>query len=70
MHVLNLIALYYILYCDMTPERRKCTVRKATQRRPLLDNGWLGTFPQQRMSTRITDELFEMAIFIWFVPDL
>jgi hypothetical protein len=30
------------------PERRKCAVREAPQRRPLLDNGSLGTFPKQR----------------------
>jgi hypothetical protein len=33
----------------MTPERRKCAVREALQRRPLLDNGSLSTFPQQRV---------------------
>jgi hypothetical protein len=32
----------------MTPERRKCAVREALQRRPLLDNGSLDTRPQQR----------------------
>jgi hypothetical protein len=26
---------------DMTPERRKCAVREAQQRRLLLDNGYL-----------------------------
>jgi hypothetical protein len=26
------------LYCDMTPESRKCAVREVQQRRPLLDN--------------------------------
>jgi hypothetical protein len=34
----------------MTPERRKRAVREAPQSRPLLDNGSLGTFPQQRIS--------------------
>jgi hypothetical protein len=33
----------------MTPELWKCAVREAPQRRPLLDNGSLGTFPQQRL---------------------
>jgi hypothetical protein len=33
----------------MTPERLKCAVREAPQRRLLLYNGSLGTFPQQRM---------------------
>jgi hypothetical protein len=37
------------IYCDMTPERRKCAVGEALQRRPLLDNGSLGTFPRQRI---------------------
>jgi hypothetical protein len=36
-------------YCDMTPERWKCAVREAPQRRSLLDNGSLGTFQQQRI---------------------
>jgi hypothetical protein len=27
----------------MTPERRKCAIREAPQRRPLLDNGSLGS---------------------------
>jgi hypothetical protein len=35
------------MYCDMTPEHWKCAVRKAPHRRPLLDNGSLGTFPEQ-----------------------
>jgi hypothetical protein len=34
----------------MTPERRKCAVREALQRCPLLGNGSLSTFPRQRMS--------------------
>jgi hypothetical protein len=39
-----------IYYCDMTPERRKCAVREAPQRRPLLDNGSLGAFHQQQIN--------------------
>jgi hypothetical protein len=39
----------YPEYCDMTPERRKCAIREAPQRRLLLDNASLGTFPQQRI---------------------
>jgi hypothetical protein len=31
------------------PEGRKCAVREAPQRRPLLDNGSLDTFTQQRI---------------------
>jgi hypothetical protein len=34
----------------MTPERRKCAVREAPQRCPLLDNGSLDTFRQQRIA--------------------
>jgi hypothetical protein len=33
----------------MTPERRKCAVRKAPQRRPVLDNRSLGAFQQERI---------------------
>jgi hypothetical protein len=33
----------------MTPERRKCAVGGAPQRRPLTDNDSLGTFPYQRI---------------------
>jgi hypothetical protein len=40
------------MYCDMTPESQKCAVRETPQRRPLLDNGSLGTLPQQRISTK------------------
>jgi hypothetical protein len=36
-------------YSDMTPEHRKCAVREAPQRRPLLDNGALGMFALQRV---------------------
>jgi hypothetical protein len=36
-------------YYDMTPERRKCAVREAPQRRPLLDNDSLCMFQQQRI---------------------
>jgi hypothetical protein len=36
----------------MTPERRKYVVREAPQRRQLLDNGSLDTFPKQRISTQ------------------
>jgi hypothetical protein len=39
------------MYCDMTPERRKCAVRGAPQKRQLLDNGSIGTFALQRMGT-------------------
>jgi hypothetical protein len=39
-----------LLYCDMMTERRKCAIREAPQRYPLLGNGSLGTFPQQRLS--------------------
>jgi hypothetical protein len=34
----------------MTLGRRKCAVREAPQGGPLLDNGSLGKFPQQRIS--------------------
>jgi hypothetical protein len=44
----ELCELHKSLNCDMTPERRKCAVREAPQRRPLLDNDSLGTCPQQR----------------------
>jgi hypothetical protein len=30
-----------LMYCDITPELRKCGVRKPQQRRMLLDNGYL-----------------------------
>jgi hypothetical protein len=58
------------IYCNMTPERRKYAVREASQRRPLLDNGCLGTFPQQRIGTRIIEEMMEMVISIRVVPKL
>jgi hypothetical protein len=32
----------------MTPERRKCAVTEAPQRRPLLGNGSVNTFPRLR----------------------
>jgi hypothetical protein len=48
----------------MTPEGWKCAVRKAPQRRPLLDNGSLGMFAQQWMGRRIIEELLEMVISI------
>jgi hypothetical protein len=38
----------YKQYCDMTPERLKCAVRNAQQRRLLLDK-----FPSVTLSTRI-----------------
>jgi hypothetical protein len=37
------------LYCDITAECRNCAIRKALHRCPLLGNGWLGTFPHQRI---------------------
>jgi hypothetical protein len=44
------------LYYGMTPERRKCAVREAPQRCPLLDNGSVSTFlrlrSQQRKNSR------------------
>jgi hypothetical protein len=54
----------------MAPKRQECSVREARQRRPLLDNVSLGVFPQQRMGTRIIEELLEMVISIRFVPKL
>jgi hypothetical protein len=33
--------IFHFSSCDMTPERRKCLVRKSQQRHLLLDNGWL-----------------------------
>jgi hypothetical protein len=39
----------HVMYLDMTPERRKCAVRQVLQGHPLLDNGSIGTFPQQRI---------------------
>jgi hypothetical protein len=38
-------------YCDMTPERRKCAVSEEPQRRPLLDNCSVNTFPEVTLST-------------------
>jgi hypothetical protein len=45
----NLVDICYSLnltkhFPDMKPERRKCVVREAPQRCPLLDNGSVGTF--------------------------
>jgi hypothetical protein len=47
------------MYCDMTPERRKCAARETLQRRYLLDNGSLGTFPQQRRDLRKPKRCYE-----------
>jgi hypothetical protein len=43
--------VYMSQYCDMTPERRKYAVRKASQRRPLLDNNRVNIFPLKRVTT-------------------
>jgi hypothetical protein len=36
--------------CDMMPVCQKYAVREALQKRPVLDNGLLDTFPQQPIS--------------------
>jgi hypothetical protein len=43
------VEIYPLKYCDTTPERRKCAVREALQRRQLLNNGSLGTYPRERI---------------------
>jgi hypothetical protein len=65
--ILTVCAFILRLYCDMMPERRKCAVRETPQRRPLLDNGSLNTFPQQRIGT-VIEELLEVVISIRFFP--
>jgi hypothetical protein len=47
-------------YRDTTPESRKCEVREAPQRCPLLDNGSLGTFPLQRIGLRKPNRCYEI----------
>jgi hypothetical protein len=49
-------------YCDMTPERRKCGVRETQERRPLLDNDSLGTFPHQRIGLQKTKHRYGISI--------
>jgi hypothetical protein len=44
----------------MTPERRKCAVREASQRRPMLDNGSLDTCPQQRIGLLKPERYYEI----------
>jgi hypothetical protein len=46
----------------MTPERRKCAIKEALQRRPLLDNGSLGMFPRQRIDLYKPKRCMEMWI--------
>jgi hypothetical protein len=58
--ILTVYAFNLRLYCDMTSERLKCAVREAPQRRPLLDNSSLNTFPQQRIDT-VVEELLEVV---------
>jgi hypothetical protein len=45
----------------MTPERRKCAVREAPQRRPLLDNGSIDIFPQQRIGLWKPERCYEIS---------
>jgi hypothetical protein len=47
------LTIYSFTYCDMTPERWKCEVRQASQRRPLLVNGSL------KQVSAATDKLVE-----------
>jgi hypothetical protein len=65
----------------MTPECRKCAVREAPQRLPLLDNSSLNTFPiiRQRLAKHfsaatvkhiIIKELLGMVISIRFSPKI
>jgi hypothetical protein len=49
----------------MTPEHQKCAVREAPQRCPLLDNGLLGTFPQQRVGLWKPKRFYEINTFLW-----
>jgi hypothetical protein len=44
----------------MTPERRKYAVKEAPQRRPLLDNGSLDTFSQQRIGLWKPERYYEI----------
>jgi hypothetical protein len=52
----------------MTPERRKCAVREAPQRCPLLDNGSLNTFSAATNEHSIVEELLEVVVSIRFFP--
>jgi hypothetical protein len=67
----------------MTHERWKCEVSEALQRCPLLDNGSIDTFPQQRKSEQCyeintlsrsngqalnKEELSEVVTYIRFSP--
>jgi hypothetical protein len=65
----------------MTPERRKCAVRKAPQIRPFLDNGSVNTFPRLRYQQwkdlsaatekhGIVEEPLGVVVCIRFAPNL
>jgi hypothetical protein len=44
----------------MTPARRKCAVRETPQRRQLLDNDSLDTFPQQGIGLWKPERCYEI----------